>query len=75
MSLISFIADAGEKVLGTATVTSSPPAGGAAPCSPGQCNSRGGDSEIRGISKLKRAELKHYLRRCVEDGDSHGCRS
>jgi nucleoid-associated protein YgaU len=31
MSLVSFIADAGEKLLGTATVTPSPPAGGAAP--------------------------------------------
>ncbi|HXC09611.1 MAG TPA: BON domain-containing protein, partial [Steroidobacteraceae bacterium] len=31
MSLISFIADAGEKLLGTATATAAPPAGGAAP--------------------------------------------
>ncbi len=31
MSLVSFIADAGEKLLGTASVTPSPPAGGAAP--------------------------------------------
>jgi nucleoid-associated protein YgaU len=31
MSLISFIADAGEKLLGTATATPTPPAGGVAP--------------------------------------------